>query len=283
MKAKVFIMSALVFGALSLASCEQIDNYKYTPGSAVTKAFEDKYPGAEPTSWENKAGLDKVEFMNGPYEADAWFDKDGNWVMTETDIPYNALPQAVKDSFEASQYADWKVDDVDMIERPDAETMYILEVEKGEMEVDLHYMADGILIKEVIDNDHNNNDDEHIPSVTPDSIIDMIMEMYPGAKILEVETEKNRTEVEILHENIVKEVLFDLNNNWLHSEWEITLDQVPEAVINALKASEYAAYEIDEITVLHKAEGLFYEVELEQGRNEVKIVFNEAGEIVTLN
>ena len=37
--------------------------------------------------------------------------------MTETDIPYNALPQAVKMSFENSEYASWKRDDIDKLER----------------------------------------------------------------------------------------------------------------------------------------------------------------------
>ena len=70
-------------------------------------------------------------------------------MLTETDLPYNALPQTVKNSFEASLYAKWKIDDVDMLERPDAGTIYVLDVENGEQDADLHYTEGGILIKEV--------------------------------------------------------------------------------------------------------------------------------------
>ena len=37
--------------------------------------------------------------------------------MTETDIPFSLLPDAVKAAFQQSQYSEWIVDDVDMIER----------------------------------------------------------------------------------------------------------------------------------------------------------------------
>ena len=45
---------------------------------------------------ENEAGYVKAEFYTGSYEAEAWFDPQGNWMLTETDLPYNALPQTVK-------------------------------------------------------------------------------------------------------------------------------------------------------------------------------------------
>ena len=61
------------------------------------------------------------------------------------------MPQTVKNSFEASLYAKWKIDDVDMLERPDAGTIYVLDVENGEQDADLHYTEGGILIKEVTD------------------------------------------------------------------------------------------------------------------------------------
>ena len=43
--------------------------------------------------------------------------------MTETDIPYQSLPEAVRTSFEASQYANWKIEDVDKVERLNTETV----------------------------------------------------------------------------------------------------------------------------------------------------------------
>lgn len=73
-----------------------------------------------------------------------------------------------------------------MLERPDAGTIYVLDVENGEQDADLHYTEGGILIKEVTD---GNGDNEHRPSVTPSAIKELISEMYPGATILEIDTE----------------------------------------------------------------------------------------------
>lgn len=270
-------MATLVCGSFAFVSCDDDDD-KFAPESVVTKAFDSKYPDARQVSWENEAGYAKAEFHTGSYEAEAWFDPQGNWMLTETDLPYEALPQALKSSFEASQYAQWKVDDADMLERPDAGTIYVLDVENGEQEVDLHYTEEGILIREAADSGDNNG---HRPSVTPSAIKELILKMYPGATILEVDTEAKGTEVDILHESTHKEVWLDTQNNWLYTEWEIPSSQVPDIVMKAFKSSSYASYKIEEIHVIQKAEGLSYAFELEQGDQDVTIRFDEDGILTT--
>lgn len=277
MKTKASIMATLVCCSFVSMSCDDNDD-KFIPESIVTKAFEIKYPNAKHVSWEDEDGYVKAEFQNNSQEVEAWFDLQGNWMLTETDLPYKALPQAVKNSFEASLYAKWKVDDVDRLERPDAGTIYVLDVENGELDVDLHYTEGGILIKEVTD---DNGDNEHRPSVTPSTIKELILKMYPGATILEIDTEAKGIEVDILHENIHKEVWLDTQNKWLYTEWEIRSSQVPDIVMTAFKASAYASYRIDDIHVIQKAEGLSYEFELEQGDRDITILFNEEGILVS--
>ena len=88
-------------------------------------------------------------------------------------------------------------------------------------------------------------------------------------------------EVDILHENIHKEVWLDTQNKWLYTEWEIRSSQVPDIVMTAFKASAYASYQIDDIHVIQKAEGLSYEFELEQGDRDITILFNEEGILVS--
>ena len=73
--------------------------------------------------------------------------------MTESDIPYEALPQPVKETFKQSEYAGWKIDDVDMLARAGMETIYVIEVEQGKQEVDLYYSPEGVLTRTEVDND----------------------------------------------------------------------------------------------------------------------------------
>ena len=54
--------------------------------------------------------------------------------MTETEIRFDALPQAVREAFAASEYASWRVDDrVDVLYRAgDVEPeIYVIEVEQA--------------------------------------------------------------------------------------------------------------------------------------------------------
>ena len=46
--------------------------------------------------------------------------------------------------------------------------------------------------------------------------------------MLEFDQEKNGFEVDILHNNIYKDVYFNTENQWISTEWDITKDQVIE-------------------------------------------------------
>ena len=54
-------------------------------------------------------GLWQVSFETGTppavKEHEAWYDANGNWIRTETDILASELPQSVKDALAASEYA----------------------------------------------------------------------------------------------------------------------------------------------------------------------------------
>ena len=58
-----------------------------------------------------------AEFREDGIEHEAWFDGTGKWVMTESNLRYSSLPQAIREQFEKSVYSTWKKDDIDKIER----------------------------------------------------------------------------------------------------------------------------------------------------------------------
>ena len=275
MNAKILLVSALACCLTGFTSCDDDDD-NYMPDNVVEKAFEVKYPNAERVSWETKGGYMVADFHQGNIEAEAWFDRMGDWLMTETDLPYASLPVEVKNSFEKGAYADWKVDDVDVLERKGAAIVYILEVEKGKEEYDLHYEQNGILIKEVADSDNEG----YLPEVFPEEIIKVIQQKYPNATILEIENEENGMEIDVIHEGVHKEIHFARTGSWIYTEWEILRSQVPAVIMDALKASEYGAYPIDDIHVVEREGNLFYQFELEVGDKDIHVLFNGNGTIV---
>lgn len=274
MKTKLSVLALAMCGMLAFTSCDDDDN-NYLPDQTITKAFDEKYPDAGKVEWETKGGYEVAEFHVSGNETEAWFDNKGNWVMTKTEINFGLLPEAVRTSLKSSEYKDWKSTDFDKLERSNAATVYVIEVEQGEQEFDLYYTEDGILLKAVPDDDNHNFQ----PTVVPQAITDAINEMYPGATVLEFDSEKTGFEVDILHNNIYKDVYFNTGNEWLYTEWDIKEANVPSIVMNAYKASEYKDYRIDDIDVIENPAGISYVLELEKGNDEVKMTISAEGKI----
>lgn len=267
----------LILCSLLITGCNKDDD-NHTPNINVISKFDTMYPDATNVSWDTKAGYHIAEFTNGSFKTEAWYDDSGNWIATETELTLKALPIPVQSSFGSSQYATWKIDDVSMLERDLApEPVYIIEVEKGDVDIKLHYAKEGTLIKETIGD--NNNGFE--PVTIPLAIKEYINTNYTGAVILDYDREKTGFEVDILYNNMYIEVQFDTNDNWVNSSWPTTLGLLPQMIQDAFVTSQYAGYEIDEIRQVQKPAGIFYEFELEQANGvDLIITFNAQGQII---
>lgn len=259
MKLRIYLFAALLASAgLGLTGC---DDDSMTVAPEVESAFTTRYPDAGRVEWDLEDGYYVAEFYDDRYETEAWFTPGGEWVMTETDIPYGALPQAVKTAFEGSEYAAWRVDDVDKVERRDMETLYVLEVEYGHQEADLYYSGDGVLVKTVADG--NGGQGSYLPPSFSDTMRDFIETRYPGARIVEVDWENGLMEVDIVHENRGKEVLFTSGGEWVSTSWDVRLADVPQAAKEAALAA-YAGYLLDDADYVETPAGDYYDLELEK-------------------
>lgn len=115
--------------------------------TAVRDAFSGRYPGAQQVEWERNAHLYEAEFVLNGVEYEAWFQADGTWVRTKSEINLRTatLPQAVK-NYVAANYSGWSIDDADFIQTPTDE-YYELELEKkGQQDVKLRIRPDGTVI-----------------------------------------------------------------------------------------------------------------------------------------
>jgi hypothetical protein len=207
----------------------------------------------------------------------AWFDNGGAWYMTETDIPFSMLPEAVRTAFDATEYAaaPWQVDDVDMLEREGVETVYVIEVEKHEngreTEVDLYYSADGVLVKKIADAAPDYDYGDYIPSKPSTSIEEWIRTNFPEARITEIDYERGMTEVEIVDGRTPRELLFDASGAWVYTKTEVWRTEVPAEVLAALAGSQYASYWIDDIDHYLTPDKEFWRFDLESALGDVKV------------
>lgn len=278
MNRKNLLLLSVVLLLGFIYSCDSDDSDSDVVPVETQKAFTAKYPSAKNVEWDNKGTYQKVDFQHNNAKASAWFDSQGTWYMSEYDIPYSALPVPVKNSFEASEYKDWRVDDVDMVEKNSTETVYIIEAENLKQEVDLYYSTDGILIKTLLDSD---GDEGYVPQPSSSEIETFIKEKYPQSRIIEIEYEHSVIEVDIIHDNRSKDVYFDLNKKWLYTSWDILISELPAAVTSSIAQNPlYTGYYIDEVDFVETPQGSYYLVELEKGNSEIKIKIDALGTIL---
>lgn len=311
MKLKNLIL-AFACCALVFTACSDDDDDKVIPSDvpeAVLKAFENKYGDIKDVKWEKKNNYNVARFQTGAitkagdsYTTSAWYDDNGSEKQVNQDIPFANLPEAVKTAFDAYQkkmYADWKADDdVDVVSRLDMGLIYIIEIEKGKEERELSFSPDGVLLKDVLDTD---DDDEILPVIVSDEIKKKIAELFPNSKsvvILEIDMDDddNETEIDILDDGIHKEVKLDAKGNWICTEFETTLPKAME-IMNALNPAILAKLVamagqagIDltkpeiirntEVTVVdHVTKGMYFEVEIEIGDKDLEVIIDKDGNI----
>ncbi len=122
----------------------------------------ERYPDAVNVKWTSKNGYDVAKFNRvATRSANAGYDfpygstaKDSG-AKDQSEISYNELPEAVKTAFQASEYADWKVDDIDKLRetawRPSMSSRSRPFAGNIEKEADLYYSEEGALIKTVVE------------------------------------------------------------------------------------------------------------------------------------
>lgn len=214
----------------------------------------------------------------------------GHWNMTETEISYQQLPEAVKTAFEASPYASWRIDnEIDKLQRSDNnETLYIIEVSQKEgnveTEVDLYYTEEGILVKEIVNAEADNDYHEYLPQQPEGNIQTWLDQNFPNARIVDYDCEQNGTEVEIIANGLKHEILFDNQQQWVYTKTEYERrdwTQIPTSILNHLRTSPYytsdnAIDDVEKYTT--RDNGTYYCFELKTAYDDdVKVYVNETG------
>lgn len=151
----MMFIAAMAFGA-----CDDDDkNDNITVPDAVSKALKDKYPAAMDIEWERKGNYFVADCWMDGREMDVWYDVQATWKLTETDILWEGLPPTVQTAFEGGEYAQWKREDIDMLEYPVQPVQYVIEVENGNEEY--QFAGDGNLLQKR--DVSGNKDDTHWP------------------------------------------------------------------------------------------------------------------------
>lgn len=235
--------------------------------ASVYDNFRQSFPEATDASWTVSDGYAIVTFSMAETRSKAgkatvWYElKDGRKKMHCRTIGFDALPEAVRNAFADSEYAAWNTEEEACLLTRYAdgtvETIYVVRARNNEgneaREATLYYTAEGLLVKltvEVIYDENYRNLDadysEWLPQTPPDAVAAFISSNYPQAQYLHIHVGKEFTKVKILDRWQARMLLFDAEGNWISTETQLHVNELPEAVLSAFHASAYAAFRIDD-------------------------------------
>jgi hypothetical protein len=113
-----------------------------------------------------------------------------------------------------------------------------------------------------------------------DHIQASVIEIYPQARIIDMDRDRKTIEVDIIDSNNIKrDVYLDLSFRWLRTETDINRNALPAEVINRI-ASEYASWFIDSAKQVDTPQGSYYLLEIEKGERDRYIKIDATGNIL---
>ena len=156
-------MRKLIFAMITFVAVAAVGCDDYNAPESLRSSFDTQYPTAIDVEWERKRGhvVAEFEIPGVSKDCEAWYTKSGRWIMTEFDIPYSELPQAVRNSFEAEYGTAAPIDGVSRVERNGNSTIYIIEttlVVNGFLtDIYLDYDENGTLLRTSVDVENYDN------------------------------------------------------------------------------------------------------------------------------
>lgn len=111
-------------------------------------------------------------------------------------------------------------------------------------------------------------------------IRDFIEQKYEGAQILYAEKDFNgEIDVEIIHNNIRKDVKFNRRDEWINTTWDVAINELPDAARESV-LNRYPDYRIDDVDYVETPAGDRYKVEIEKGEWDRTIFVTSDGVIL---
>jgi hypothetical protein len=142
---KILKLIAIVFVAMSIGACANIQNVP----EKVSKAFTQKFPNAKSVKWDKENETEwEAEFKLNSEEYSANFSTDGTWKETEHEIEISDVPTNVKQTID-NEFAGYKIEEAEISETAEG-TVYEFKLEKGETEMEVALSPDGKVVKKEV-------------------------------------------------------------------------------------------------------------------------------------
>lgn len=149
MKTKLTTFALFLCCAFIFAACNSNSHKKNDPSNlppALQKVINQKYPGATLQDYDKDAAGYEVNIMDKKRHKEVLFSAAGQWLSTKWDVKPDEVPPVIMDNLTNSAYADYKIKEIDGVERPTG-MYYVFELEHDNNDVHLTFTADGQPVK----------------------------------------------------------------------------------------------------------------------------------------
>ena len=157
---KTYLISGLLLAAFTVfTSCGTDEGISINEiPTDVVDDFDSRHANSSGIKWEKEGNYYEAEFTENGVEKEIVYDLDGNWVQTECEISLDDVPQAAND-YIAANYPEAKIEEAESINRAEGDFVEV-EIQDGKNERELLFDTSGNFIEEVIEDDHDDEDDD---------------------------------------------------------------------------------------------------------------------------
>ncbi|WP_157418075.1 PepSY-like domain-containing protein [Aequorivita capsosiphonis] len=117
------------------------------------------------------------------------------------------------------------------------------------------------------------------PSELPETVKNAFLKDYSKATDVEWERDMENYKVEFDMERMEQEIWYTASGEVIKKEQDITEADLPQGIRDAIK-SKYPDYRVDDVEMTWQDGKTTYEVELEKGKEEWKIVYDSNGNVL---
>ena len=126
-----FYMKKIFLPLLGIALAFSFTGKKDLPPN-IAASVNTRFPNAKIKRWQMMNDSYKIKLTANRNKEVTWFSTDGKWLRTEKHLGLTKdLPVPVKQGFQQSGYADWKVENISEISTPGQPLRYALQIDNS--------------------------------------------------------------------------------------------------------------------------------------------------------
>ena len=205
------------------------------PGVQVVNAFRSRYPDVDSVVWRKEQAYYVAAFTLTSAPASAWFDEDGNCLLSVKEYPFGQLGVKISEAFSSSRYAAWKVEHVNLLERMRMGELYIIRVTDSGRYLDLYYSRLGNLIRAHA----HAGKPVYYPVTVPPKISRIVDSLFNKPEIIDLWKGALSINAAILDSTLYQFAAFTSSQDWICTFWEVSKEKVPPKVMQGFSLSGF--------------------------------------------